>query len=67
MASALQEFTLDQVAAHNKHGDLYVVVDGFVYDLSKFAEFHPGGRQVLLRNAGQEVSQRYAPLSCTSA
>jgi cytochrome b involved in lipid metabolism len=32
---------------HNKEGDLWVIVDSIVYDLSKFAALHPGGSGVL--------------------
>jgi len=33
---------------HNKEGDLWVIVDSIVYDLSKFGNLHPGGLGVLL-------------------
>lgn len=45
---AVRTFTRDEVAKHNKDGDLWVVIDAVVYDLSKFAKFHPGGVGVLL-------------------
>ncbi|EKD01607.1 acyl-CoA dehydrogenase, long-chain specific precursor [Trichosporon asahii var. asahii CBS 8904] len=42
-----KEFTRDEVAKHNKQGDLWVIIDSNVYDLSKFAKLHPGGLSVL--------------------
>jgi len=33
---------------HNKEGDLWVIIDSIVYDLSKFAALHPGGSSILL-------------------
>jgi len=33
---------------HNKKGDLWVIVDSVVYDLSKFGNLNPGGIGVLL-------------------
>ena len=33
---------------HTKDGDLWIVVDSKVYDLSRFAKMHPGGLSVLL-------------------
>jgi cytochrome b involved in lipid metabolism len=33
---------------HNKEGDLWVIVDSIVYDLSKFGAMHPGGLGVLV-------------------
>lgn len=35
-------FTTADVASHNKATDLYIVVDGDVYDLTKFQDDHPG-------------------------
>lgn len=33
---------------HNKEGDLWVIIDSIVYDLSKFGALHPGGLGVLV-------------------
>lgn len=41
-------FTRQEVAKHNKPGDCWVVVDTAVYDLSKFADLHPGGAAVIV-------------------
>ncbi len=35
-------FTQSDVASHNKANSLWVVIDGDVYDLTKFQEEHPG-------------------------
>jgi hypothetical protein len=44
-------------AQHNKEGDLWIVVDSRVYDLSKFAAMHPGGLSVLLgADVGMQIS-----------
>ncbi len=37
-----KRFTTQDVAAHNKPNDLYIVVDEDVYDLTKFQDEHPG-------------------------
>ena len=36
------EITEDELAKHNKEGDAWIAIDGHVYDVSKFAELHPG-------------------------
>lgn len=41
-------FSLAEVAKHNKLGDLWCVIDGRVFDLSKFGALHPGGLPPLL-------------------
>ncbi|WWC85396.1 uncharacterized protein L201_000259 [Kwoniella dendrophila CBS 6074] len=54
----LKPLTRDEVAKHNKAGDLWVIVDSIVYDLSKFGNLHPGGIGVLLDEevAGQDAT-----------
>jgi len=52
-------FTAQEVGQHNKSGDAWFVIDNKVYDLSKFQELHPGGRKVLVDNAGKEVTRQY--------
>jgi Cytochrome b5-like Heme/Steroid binding domain len=32
---------------HNKPGDLWIIIDSKVFDISKFAALHPGGENVL--------------------
>lgn len=40
-------FTQADVSSHNKPDSLWIVVDGDVYDVTKFADEHPG--MLLLR------------------
>ncbi|KAL1954133.1 hypothetical protein VTO42DRAFT_1713 [Malbranchea cinnamomea] len=49
----------EEVAAHNKDGDLWIIVDDKVYDLSKFQDEHPGGKKILLGVAGKDASKKY--------
>lgn len=35
-------FSTSDVASHNKPDSLYIIVDGDVYDLTKFQDDHPG-------------------------
>ncbi|TFK72902.1 peroxisomal acyl-CoA-dehydrogenase [Pluteus cervinus] len=50
-----------EVAKHAALGDLWVVIDAKVYDLSKFAALHPGGQSVLLdpEIAGQDATEAF--------
>lgn len=38
-------FSRDDVAAHNKDGDLWIIVEDKVYDMSSFQNLHPGGKK----------------------
>jgi len=56
MASQLSR---EDVAKHCTDGDAWLIVDGDVYDVSRFAKLHPGGKQTLLDFAGQDVSEDF--------
>ncbi|KAJ7104224.1 acyl-CoA dehydrogenase NM domain-like protein [Mycena belliarum] len=57
-------FTFEEVAKHNKPGDLWVVIDAKVYDLSRFQNLHPGGISVLSDEevAGQDATEAFYSL-----
>ncbi|CAK5262452.1 unnamed protein product [Mycena citricolor] len=59
--SALKQYTYEEVSKHNKPGDLWVVIDAKVYDLSKFADLHPGGPSVLFAEgiAGKDSTEAF--------
>ncbi|KAK2187909.1 hypothetical protein NP493_150g00034 [Ridgeia piscesae] len=48
----------DEVKQHQKKGDSWIVIDGYVYDTSKFAKRHPGGN-VITHWAGQDATEAY--------
>lgn len=53
-------FSLKEIAEHNRDGDCWVVIDSKVYDVSKFAKLHPGGRAVLVNNSGGDVTELFS-------
>ncbi|KAJ9656873.1 hypothetical protein H2201_008395 [Coniosporium apollinis] len=54
-----QRFSKDDVAAHKKPDDLWIIVDEDVYDLTKFQEEHPGGKKILQRVGGKDASKQF--------
>jgi cytochrome b involved in lipid metabolism len=52
-------FSQADVASHNKADSLWIVVDGDVYDLTKFQDDHPGGKKILQRVAGKDASKQF--------
>merc|ERR1712028_179493 len=51
------EITEDELAKHNKEGDAWIAIDGHVYDVSKFAELHPGGELIIYEYSGKDASE----------
>ncbi|XP_043288728.1 cytochrome b5-like [Venturia canescens] len=49
-----KSYTGLQVSKHNKEIDLWMTMDGTVYNLTEFLAQHPGGEEVLLKLAGQD-------------
>ncbi|KAI1017477.1 hypothetical protein LB503_013623 [Fusarium chuoi] len=54
-------FTTSDVASHKKPDDLYIIVDGDVYDVTKFQDDHPARRRQGRFQAILEVPQRGHP------
>jgi delta8-fatty-acid desaturase len=52
-----REFTIEDVAQHIKNDDAWIIVDGAVYDISKFlrTEIHPGG-DIIFTQAGRDAT-----------
>ncbi|KAG6545282.1 hypothetical protein Mapa_013395 [Marchantia paleacea] len=52
-------YTLAEVSEHNNNKDCWLVIDGKVYDVTKFLEEHPGGDEVLLSATGKDATDDF--------
>jgi L-lactate dehydrogenase (cytochrome) len=52
-------FTWKEIQQHMQVGDCWIVINGKVYDTSAFMNRHPGGRWIILAQAGQDATPAF--------
>ncbi|KAM9234333.1 cytochrome b5 reductase 4 [Dugong dugon] len=50
----LIDVTEEELKKHNKKEDCWICIRGFVYNVSPYMEYHPGGEDELMRAAGSD-------------
>tara|TARA_A100001015_G_C15036290_1_gene736415 strand:- start:3088 stop:3345 length:258 start_codon:yes stop_codon:yes gene_type:complete len=55
----LPTYTWDDVAKHTSEDDCWVVVNDRVLDVTDWIPDHPGGKMVLIQNAGKDASVQF--------
>ncbi|KIX10308.1 uncharacterized protein Z518_01390 [Rhinocladiella mackenziei CBS 650.93] len=56
---AQRQIPISEISAHNKDTDCWIVIDGQVWDITKFAPEHPGGPGIIYKYAGRDASKTY--------
>lgn len=57
-----KEFSLEEVAKHNKKDDLWIAVKGVVMDVTNWLDEHPGGAQALFSHMGRDATEEFEML-----
>jgi cytochrome b involved in lipid metabolism len=52
----MAKFTMDEVKKHSSGADCWAVVDGGVYDLTKWVALHPGGPAIIQSLCGRDAT-----------
>ena len=47
------------VAKHRDREDLWLIIDGKVFSVTKYLEDHPGGEEVLIDKAGEDATEDF--------
>ncbi|KAM0788311.1 hypothetical protein ACM66B_001454 [Microbotryomycetes sp. NB124-2] len=54
------QFTLKDLSAHGKDSkQLLVAIEGGVYDVTEFADEHPGGKKILVNSCGADATEKF--------
>lgn len=56
-------YTWDQIKEHDKEEDKWLVVEGNIYDITRFAKKHPAGPRIISHFAGQDATVRLHKIS----
>jgi len=59
MATDKKMISLPELQAHSTKDDLYVLINGKVYNATKFLDEHPGGDEVILAEAGKDATEAF--------
>ena len=59
LASTTREISLAQVEQHASDDDLWLIVDGKVYDASEYMHDHPGGAEIMLNSSGKDATEDF--------
>lgn len=57
-----KEYSMEEVAKHNKKEDLWVVVKGVVMDVTNWLDEHPGGPQAIMNFMGRDATEEFEML-----
>ncbi|KAG0741853.1 hypothetical protein G6F57_004158 [Rhizopus arrhizus] len=52
----VQLYSYEEVSKHNHRNDLWMIINGKVYDITKFQDEHPGGEEVLIDEGAKDAT-----------
>ena len=57
--SKLPSYTRAEVRKHNKVNDCWIIIDGIIVDVTKYALIHPGGQSIFYDLAGKDGTEEF--------
>ncbi|KAK8940692.1 Cytochrome b5 isoform B [Platanthera zijinensis] len=59
MPTLTRLYSMQEAAKHTTREDCWVVIDGKVYDVTKYLDDHPGGDDVLISATGRDSAEDF--------
>lgn len=56
---SVKVYEFDEISKHTTHDDVWVVINGKVYNVSSYIDEHPGGEEVILDVAGTDATEAF--------
>eukprot|EP01121_Diplochlamys_sp_Union-15-3_P015576 TRINITY_DN5182_c0_g1_i1.p1 TRINITY_DN5182_c0_g1~~TRINITY_DN5182_c0_g1_i1.p1 ORF type:complete len:335 (+),score=44.87 TRINITY_DN5182_c0_g1_i1:75-1079(+) len=53
-------FTREEIEKHNNEQDAWIIIDGYVHDVTNFARMHPGGSSILKNKLGKDATESFS-------
>lgn len=62
-----KNISMDEISQHGPDSEQpWIVVKGFVYDISTYLDYHPGGKSILKELAGTDATEAFSKKNDTS-
>jgi cytochrome b involved in lipid metabolism len=54
------DITIEEVQSHCLLDDAWIILNGKVYEIQDYFDFHPGGVEILLHNSGKDCTELFS-------
>ena len=54
-----KSYTLAELSKHKSSSDCWLAINGNVYNVTQYLDFHPGGADIILMFCGQDATKAY--------
>jgi len=58
-SGSLESFSEKEVSQHDDESSAWIVIDGYVYDVTSFLTDHPGGKEIVLPHLGKDATATF--------
>jgi len=56
VSPGLKRVTVDELQSHNTYDDAWMAINGWVFNVTEYMKYHPGGAEELMRGVGTDAT-----------